>query len=195
MKEILIEAQSGAAFIINKNQKFRIIDIEGQQVADMVAFNRHDYNEKLSTSATMDANGSIYVRKGDALFSNRYNELLEVVADSVGIHDILFPSCSSHMFRYQYQIESYHPSCHENLSGNLKKFNIPPEFLPDPFNIFMHTLIREDGSIEIEKPLSQKGDYIEFQARMNLIVAVSACSVRESKCNAYNCTPIMVRIM
>lgn len=195
MKEIIIDPMSGISFVLQKNESIRIIDLEGQQVADLVAFNRDNPAEKLSTSATLDANGSIYVRKGDVLYSNLYNEILEITADTVGIHDILLPACTSRTFETQYGIEGYHPSCHENLSANLKKYNIQPENLPNPFNVFMHALIREDGSLEVEKPLSQAGDYIELEAKIDLIVAVAACSVRESKCNGYDCTSIKVQFL
>lgn len=193
MKEIIIEPMSGTAFVLRKNESIRIIDVEGQQVADLVAFNMNSPAEKLSTAVTIDANGSIYIRKGDVLFSDRYNEMLKVVQDTVGIHDILLPACSPRLFEVQYSIEGYHPSCLENFTSILKKFNIPSNIIPNPFNIFMHALIREDGSIEVEKPLSQAGDFIELKAKMDLIVAVTACSVRESKCNAYNCTSIKVQ--
>lgn len=186
---------SGVSFILPKNESIRIVDVEGQQVADLVAFNKNNLSEKLSTAATLDANGSIYVRKGDVLYSNRYNEILEIVHDTVGIHDILLPACSPRLFETQYGIEGYHPSCYENLSSVLKKFNIVPENIPHPFNIFMHALIREDGTLEVEKPLSRAGDYIELEAKIDLIVAVSACSVRESKCNGYNCTSIRVQFV
>ncbi len=195
MKEIIIDPMSGTSFVLRKNESIRIIDVEGQQVADLVAFRKDDPAEKLSTAATLDANGSIYVRKGDVLYSNRYNEILEIKQDTVGIHDILLPACSPGLFETQYGIEGYHPSCHENLSANLRKFNIFPENIPTPFNIFMHALIREDGTLEVEKPLSQAGDYIELEAKMDLVIAVAACSVRESKCNGYNCTSIRVQFV
>lgn len=196
MKEIIIiEPMSGASFVLRKNESIRIVDVEGQQVADLVAFSKNDPAEKLSTAVTIDANGSIYVRRGDVLYSHRYNEMLEIIRDTAGIHDLLLPACSPRMFEHQYGIEGYHPSCHENLSAVLKKFAIPSESIPNPFNIFMHTLIREDGTLEVEKPLSKAGDYIELEAKMDLIVAVSACSVRESKCNAYNCTSIKVQFI
>ena len=195
MKEIIIEPMSGVSFVLQKNESIRIVDVEGQQVADLVAFNKNNPAEKFSTAVTIDANGSIYVRRGDVLYSGMYNEMLEIIRDTAGIHDLLLPACNPRMFQHQYGIEGYHPNCHENLSGALKRFNIPADSLPNPFNIFMHTLIREDGTIEVEKPLSKAGDYIELEAKMDLIVAVSACSVRESKCNAYNCTSIRVQFV
>ena len=99
-----IQAQSGVAFTVKAGQIIRIIDPEGGQVADLVAFLSGDHKEKLSTAATLDSNMSIYIRKGDGLFSNHYRKLLSVIDDTVGKHDLLFPACSPAMYRSQYNI-------------------------------------------------------------------------------------------
>ncbi len=40
-----IPARSGAAFKVNKGQRLRVIDRQGEQVSDMLAFNAHDVDE------------------------------------------------------------------------------------------------------------------------------------------------------
>jgi hypothetical protein len=98
------------------------------------------------------------------------------------------------MYRSQYQTTDYHPSCLENLSKALKEYEIAEEQIPDPFNIFMNTYVDRKGNLTVEEPLSKAGDYIELGAEMDLIIAVTACSVDKSKCNAHSCKPIMVEI-
>ncbi len=173
----------------------RVIDVEGQQVADLIAVNKIDPHEMLSTGATLDCNGSLRVVEGKRLFSNYYHEMLTVVKDEVGMHDILYPACSPHMYRNQYGILKDHPSCRENLASAVAGYGITFDKLPNPFNIFMHTVISRDGSISVEEPLSKPGDFIELRAEMDLIVAVSACSVEESKCNGYRCTSIEIQLI
>ncbi len=193
-REYIIEKKKGISFILNKNNYIRIIDIEGKQVADLVAFSRENINEKLSTAVTLDNNGSIYIRKGDFLFSNRYKRMLKVIEDTVGKHDILYPACSPEMYKYQYKILEYHPSCLENFTSSLKEYGISEEDIPNPFNIFMNTEISTSGKITVEEPISKGDDYIELKAEMDLIVAIAACSAEESRCNAFNCTSIKVQI-
>ncbi len=189
-KHILIEARSATAFPLTKHSSIRVIDVEGQQVADLVAFNRMDRSEKLSTGATIDCNGSISPRRGDRLFSNRYAALLTIVEDQVGQHDLLHPPCSPPMYRVQYGIAGNHPNCLQNLANALSPFGLSMEDIPVPFNIFMYSVISADGTVRVKEPLSRPGDFIELRAEMDLIVAVSACSVEESACNGYECTPI-----
>lgn len=193
-KKIFIEPQTDTSFVLKKGHKCRVTDVKGKQVADLVAFSLTNLKEKLSTGVTIDNNLSLNIRKGDYLFSNQYNKLLKIVADTVQKHDLLYPACSPPMYRSQYQTTDYHPSCLENLSKALKEYEIAEEQIPDPFNIFMNTYVDRKGNLTVEEPLSKAGDYIELGAEMDLIIAVTACSVDKSKCNAHSCKPIMVEI-
>lgn len=193
VRSIYISAQTGVAFRLLKNQIIKIIDTEGKQVADLVAYNLNNPKEKFSTSVTLDNNSSLFIKNGDSLFSNKYNKMFTVIGDTVGKHDILYPACSSDMYRYQYKIRKHHPSCYENLTTILKKFNIEEE-LPIPLNIFQNSQVNIDGKLKIEAPISKPGDHIDLKAEMDLIVAVSACSVKESACNNFKCSPINIEI-
>ena len=150
--------------------------------------------EKLSTAATIDSGGSLYLTKGDVIFSNRYNKMLEIFEDTVGRHDILFPACSQWMYLQQYGISKHHPNCLENLSLSLGEYAISQSDIPNPFNIFMNTMISKEGKIAVAEPKSKAGDYIELVTLMDLIIAVSACSVEESSCNAGRCTTIKIQL-
>jgi uncharacterized protein YcgI (DUF1989 family) len=44
-----IEAKTGNGFQVKKGQRLRIVDLEGEQVADLVCFALHDPNEALTT--------------------------------------------------------------------------------------------------------------------------------------------------
>ena len=45
----ILAPQSGTAFEVNQGDLLRVIDPEGEQVADLTAFNRDDINEWLSS--------------------------------------------------------------------------------------------------------------------------------------------------
>lgn len=194
MRELIIEPQQGLAFALRANEKLKVVDVEGGQVADLLAFRQDDPRERLSTGATIDNNGSLYLRPGDRLYSNRYNPLLQLVEDTVGAHDLIHPPCSPEMYRCQYGIEGDHPSCYGNFVAALKEYGLPASLITTPFNIFMNTRVYADGRVEVKEPLSGPGDYIVLEALCNLIVALTACSVAESACNAYRCTAIRLEI-
>ena len=49
-----IPPRSGVAFKLARGQRLRVIDPEGEQVADLLAYNRHDINECLSSGRSLD---------------------------------------------------------------------------------------------------------------------------------------------
>lgn len=176
----VIEKQSGAAFKINKGQKLKVIDPKGQQVSDMVLFNAGDKREKISSGKTLDFEENILITKGDFLWSNRSNKMMKILEDTNGRNDFLLAPCSPETFRIMYDNPDYHPSCFENLYTNLEKFGIEPDEIPTAFNIFMNVQFAPDGKLSVETPLSKAGDHVLFEAQMDLIVGLTACSAEDS---------------
>lgn len=101
-----IEKRSAFAVQINNGQQFRIIQSEGPQLAVLVAFNKKDLSEYFSQGNTrislglgpfkrMKAPGVMpyWIEKGDTLISNKWNQMLTLVEDTYGKHDIVFDLC------------------------------------------------------------------------------------------------------
>ncbi|UCF93007.1 MAG: urea carboxylase-associated family protein [Desulfobacterales bacterium] len=192
MKKIHLDPQTGVGFELLKGQRLKVIDPQGEQVADLFAFAFDNLGEWLSNGRSFDHNGTIYMRRGHVLYSNRSNPMLSVCEDTVDRHDFLFAPCSQEMFQIQYGIEDSHPNCLENLAGALRKFGVTPSMIATPFNIFMNVSIAPDGKLTIGKPRSKAGDYITLRAEMDLRVAVAACSA--GICNNNLCKPIDLEI-
>lgn len=190
----LIPASEGLGFKLGKGQIVRVTDVEGEQVADFVAYNANNPNERIDPSVTMDALQTMIVKPGDILYSNLYNPILTIVADTVGRHDFINSACRPEMYEVMYEKKN-HPSCYNNLNEALVKFDLAAPDQHYPFNLFMNTVIDPSGAISVERPLSKAGDYIELRAEMDLIIAISACPCSESACNGFKCTPIAVEVM
>jgi len=176
----VIEKQTGTAFVLKKGQKLKVIDPQGEQVSDMVLFNFEDTREKISSGKTLDFEESILITKGDFLWSNRSKKMMKILEDTNGRNDFLLAPCSPETFQIMYKNPEYHPSCFENLYTNLSAFGITPDEVPTAFNIFMNVQFAADGKLSVDPPLSKAGDYVLFQAEMDLIVALTACSAEDS---------------
>jgi uncharacterized protein len=187
-----IDPQRGAGFELRRGDLLRVVDPQGEQVSDLVAFAREDRAEWLSSGRTLDYNNTIYLTTGNRLYSNRSRVMLTIVADTVGRHDFLYTPCSPETFSIIYKNSSYHPSCFENLATALRPFGIPPDAIPTTFNIFMNVDILPTGELKISAPRSRPGDCIEFRAEINLVVGLTACSAEMS--NNYAFKPIEYEI-
>ena len=188
-----LEPQTGTSFSLDRGQVLRVIDPEGEQVSDLVAFAQADKSEWLSSGRSIDYNNTVYLTTGHLLYSNRSNPMFTILEDRVGRHDFLLTPCSSETFEILYKgHEGYHPSCLENLTKNLERFGILVDDIPTTFNVFMNVDILPSGELKIGPPLSEPGDFLDLRAEMDLIVGVTACSAEMS--NNYRFKPIEVEV-
>ncbi len=185
----IIPPRSGASFLLKKGQFLKVVDIEGEQVSDLICFNQHDKAEYLSSGRTIDYAETIFLTTGHPFYSNRSNIMFEIVEDTVGRHDFLLTPCSADTFRIIYGHTSPHCGCFGNLCKALEKYGIEPDSIPISFNIFMHVKVDGDsGKVSVHPPKSKAGDYIIIEAKMDLIIGLTACSAEMS--NNYSFKPI-----
>jgi uncharacterized protein YcgI (DUF1989 family) len=176
-----IAPRSGVAFIIDKGQRLTVIDPRGEQVADLLAFTRADVGEVISSGRTLDYASRIYLTTGDKLYSNRSNVMLDIVEDEVGRHDFLLTPCSKDTFRIIYGDQDPHRGCFGNLAAALDPFGVSEDMIPTAFNVFMNVPVDgATGELRVEPPLSKAGDRIVFEAQMDLIIGLTACSAIQS---------------
>ena len=185
----IIAPRNGVSFILKKGQRLKVIDIEGEQVSDFICYNLNDISEYLSSGRTIDYAETIFLTKGHSFYSNRSNVMFEMIEDTVGRHDFLLTPCSSDTFRIIYGHTSPHCGCLGNLSMALKEYKIKDDDIPTCFNIFMHVAVDGySGKIQVLPPKSKAGDYVLIEAKMDLIVGMTACSAEMS--NNYSFKPI-----
>jgi uncharacterized protein YcgI (DUF1989 family) len=191
---IEIAPRSGTAFVLRAGQRLRVIDPEGEQVADLLAFAHADVGEALSSGRSLDYASSIFLSTGDALYSNRSRVMLRIVADDVGRHDFLLTPCSAEMFRILYHEAEPHRGCFGNFAAALAPFGIGPDAIPVAFNVFMNVRVDGDtGALRVDPPLSRAGDAIVFEAAMDLVIGLTACSAGQS--NNFRYKPIHYEVL
>ena len=177
-----IPPQSGTGFTLKKGDVLVVIDPQGEQVSDLMAFAADDQAEWLSSGRTFDYNETIYLTTGHVLYSNRSRPMFTLLRDDVGRHDFLLTPCSTETFELLYPpgTAEGHPSCFGNLVKAFAPFGIQPDQIPTTLNIFMNVLIDEQGKVNIGPPISQAGQRLELRAEMDLIVGLTACSAEGS---------------
>lgn len=176
-----IPPRTGVAFTLDKGQRLVVIDPRGEQVADLLAYNRADVGEVISAGRTFDYANKIYLSTGDKIYSNRSNILLEIVEDEVGRHDFLLTPCSRDTFRIIYGDTDPHRGCFGNLAAALVPYGITQDMIPTAFNVFMNVPVDgETGAIRVEPPRSKAGDKTVFVAHADLVIGLTACSALQS---------------
>lgn len=188
-----IAPRSGTAFRLAAGQVLTVVDPQGVQVADLLAFNAEDLGEVISSGRTLDYAETIRLTTGHNLYSNRSRVMLEIIDDMVGVHDFLLTPCSIDTFLHFYPDEPVHRGCFGNLAAALAPFGIQPDQIPVAFNCFMNVPIdSETGKLAVLPPVSKAGDHIRFRAKMDLVIGLTACSALASNGGSFK--PIHYRI-
>jgi len=188
-----IDPCSARSVELEAGDELVIIDPEGQQVSDLVAFARDDMREYLSSGRSIDYASRLWLTTGDLLYSNRSRPMFEIIEDTCGRHDFTLTPCSKDTFSIIYGETEGRPGCEGNLASALAPYGIGVDQVPIAFNVFMHVAVNAGtGRITVEPPLSKAGDHVRLRALMPMVAAMTACSAGQS--NNFRYKPIDFRV-
>lgn len=192
--EYRIAAGDAIAYPVAAGQFIQIIDVEGSQCSDFLAFGGDDYSDPLDATVTRTLTGVAVPQAGlpSKTFSQAMQPLTEVVQDTCDRHDSFLLACTA---RY-YEDAGYpgHPSCSDNFNRVLAPYGIAPRPGWPALNFFYNTSVDGHGGIGFEESLSRPGDYVLLLAHQDLLCASSACPDDIDPANGWCPTPIHVRI-
>ncbi|WP_081631009.1 DUF1989 domain-containing protein [Aureimonas ureilytica] len=189
-----IGPQSGGSVRLSKGDTVRIIDPEGQQVADLWAFAADSKTiDWLSVSQTRDIIERLFPKVGESFYSERAEALLTLLEDNSPCpHDMLFPACN----RGLYERAGYpnHPNCRDNLLTELRAAGIEVPVVPDPVNLFQRSEPQADGRLEVLASDNPPGGNVLLRADADIFLVVTACSIDYHPTNGDRCTGIRLEI-
>jgi len=118
---------------------------------------------------------------------------VEIVEDSVGVHDMMAAACDPYRYRRDFGVEN-HRSCRMNFVEALAEYQLPDWRIPDPVNLFQNSPVRADGTYASAASLAKAGDHVTLLARMDLIAACSACPQDLAPTNGGRLSDLAVRL-
>lgn len=191
IQESVIAPNTGQAFEVRKG---RYISIYATSIVDFVAFNLYNLKERFDQARTKSDQGKIFISTGDYLISKLNNDMFKIVEDTFakGTHDLQYGMCSRSRWERAFKdgiakgtylkdgkvgLDDFPDhGCFENLIKALKPWNIAPEDIPSPFNLFQTMKIDgKTGKMEHTKIRPRPGTYVTMLALMDCLAAASAC--------------------
>jgi aminomethyltransferase len=196
--EFRVPRCSARSYEVKKGEWIQVIDVEGKQCSDFIAFDAAALAKgkevPLDAVATRTLNGLTLPQPGlhSKLTDSQQATMLEVVQDTVGRHDSFLFACNS---KY-YEDSGYfgHINCSENFNRSLTQYGIAPRKGWPAINFFFNTQAGDCGTIAFEEPWSRAGDYVLLKASRDLICVSSACPDDIDPANGWNPTDIHIRI-
>jgi uncharacterized protein YcgI (DUF1989 family) len=175
MESIVVPPREGRAVELGQGRRIRVTTPQGRQAADFFAFNAANMDEWLSPMHSWVWTRHVRPRQGDVFLSRFRRPLLDFVEDgAAGVHDMMLAACDK--FRYeQLGVEGPHASCADNLQVAMRRLGHEISVIPQPVNFFTHTRVEAEGDLAAPPNPVLPGAYVELEARMDLICAVSSC--------------------
>jgi uncharacterized protein len=194
-ESIHVPAREGRAVEVSAGTTFRIVDVEGKQVADLFAFNATDVTEYHSAMHTRAAVSRLFPRIGEAFTTNRRRPIMTLERDDTpAVHDMLIAPCDPERYA-GLGVEGWHASCRENLEIAMRDLGHDHICHPASINLFMNIPVAGDGELGWEPAPTAPGDSITLRAEMDCIVVVSACPQDIVPINDRNPTSIAIEVL
>ena len=191
----VVPARSPWTGVVRATETLRIVDLEGNQAVDFLCYNAADLDERYSAAETIVGQGNIFLTTGTVLRSNEGNPLMTIVDDTCGRHDTIGGACSceSNTVRYGHHTKHQH-ACVENFLLALAPYGRGKRDMTSNINWFMNVPVLGDGTLGIVDGISAPGKYLDLQAEIDVLVAISNCPQINNPCNGFNPTPIRVTV-
>src|SRR5215469_12053191 len=181
----VIPRRSGRAWPVRAGQIFRILAIEGPQVADLNVWNLTNPRERFWASRTRQLHQA-HVSTYDRLWSclPYLRPMLTITADTIqygrdedgaGCHDLLGTRCDPYVHKLL-NGEELDVCCHSNLVRAVAPHHLTELDVHDVLNIFQVTGLDPVHEMYFMEPSPAKeGDFLEFFAEIDLLCAISTC--------------------
>ncbi|CAN5722101.1 DUF1989 domain-containing protein [soil metagenome] len=196
--DLRIDAATACDYQVKAGQFIQIIDVEGRQCSDFLAFDAHALQDGseygLDPTTTRTIVGSAYPQPGlhGKFFDPRGRPLVEVVRDTVGRHDTFGLACNA---KY-YEDMGYpgHVNCTDNFNAALSGYGVARRAGWPALNLFYNTAFDAQHQLVMDEPWSRSGDYVLLRASSDLVCASSACPDDIDPANGWVTTDIRVRV-
>ncbi|MET0898709.1 MAG: DUF1989 domain-containing protein [Mycobacterium sp.] len=196
--DLRIDASSACDYQVRAGQFIQIIDVEGRQCSDFLAFDARALQDGteygLDPTTTRTLVGGAYPQPGlhGKFFDGRGRPLVEVVRDTVGRHDTFGLACNA---KY-YEDMGYpgHINCTDNFNAALSGYGVARRAGWPALNLFYNTAFDAHHQLIMDEPWSRSGDYVLLRASSDLVCASSACPDDIDPANGWTPTDIHVRV-
>ncbi len=196
--DMRIDAATASSYEVREGQYIQIIDVEGRQCSDFLAFGARQLQEGmergLDSTTTRYVMGNAYPQPGmfGKFFDQDAQPLVEIVRDTVGRHDSFGLACNP---KY-YEDMGYpgHVNCTDNFNRQLASYGVAARKGWPALNLFYNTMFNEHNLLVFDEPWSRPGDYVLLRAATDLVCASSACPDDIDPSNAWVPTDVHVRV-
>ena len=193
--DLRVDAATACSYAVKAGQYLQIIDVEGRQCSDFLAFDGRQLEQGvergLDSTATRSLMANAYPQPG--LHGKFYDQDFQaLVEDTVARHDTFALACHSKYYADMGYPD--HVNCTDNFNRSLASFGVAARSGWPGLNLFYNTSFDAHNQLVGDEPWSRPGDYVLMRAQKDLVCASSSCPDDIDPSNAWVPTDIHVRV-
>lgn len=194
--DVVLPPGGGLAFAVRAGAAVELHQVEGQQVADLISFDRMDPDNRLSMFTSRMLNRTWLLTTGHVLHSTDGDELWTVEVDTVGENYSGGGYCNPGLNRQRFGAADA-PTCEANFTRDLEPWGLGRRSFDGDtcFNPYMNVAYEPDGSFLVREPSCRAGDRIVLRAERDQLVAVSNCPQSRGPANPAGPRPLGLRVV
>jgi len=184
VERFVVPRRTGRAWPVRAGQIFRIVAVEGAQVADLNVWSLANPRERFWAARTRQLHQA-HLSTFDRLWSclPYLRPLLTITGDSIqygrdadggGCHDLLGTRCDPYVHKLL-NGEELDLCCHSNLVRAVRPFQLAERDVHDVLNVFQVTGLTAEGRYFVKPSPAKRGDYFECFAEIDVLCAISVC--------------------
>jgi len=184
VERFVVPRRSGRAWPVRAGRLFRIVAVEGPQVADLNVWSLANPRERFWASRTRQLHQA-HLSTFDRLWSclPYLRPMLTITGDSVrygrdadggGCHDLLGTRCDPYVHKLL-NGEEFDLCCHSNLVRAVAPYRLTEFDVHDVLNVFQVTGLTAEGRYWVKPSPAKAGDFLEFFAEIDVLCAISVC--------------------
>ena len=197
--EFTITRGTARAYPLNQGDYVQIIDVEGRQCSDFIAFNSRSLDKgverHIDNTVSRTLTRGAYPRPGllDKFYDADMVPLLALVQDTVGRHDTFALACTAR--GYEERGFPGHLNCSDNISYAAAPYGVNARAAWPAINFFFNSWINpQDNHLQSDEAWSRPGDFVIMQALTDLVCVSTACPDDIDPINGWHPTDIHIRI-
>jgi hypothetical protein len=170
------------SFVLWRNNRLRLTDVEGGANVGMLLFNQLNLLERYNAPDTLKCQHTFKLTAGHCLYSDMGRIFCSIVADSFGWHDTVCGNTTKAAVArkwgetsYQKQRNDWQQNGHDSFLIEAAKYGLGRRDLPANINWFSKVLVADDGALALEAGAAKPGASVELRFEMDTLVLLHTC--------------------
>jgi uncharacterized protein len=155
---------------LRRSEVLRLADLTGNATPALIAWRDGDPAERMNLADTVKVQWSAALRRGRIVLSDMGRVMFSIVEDTCGAHDALVGGsvCASGG-------GAGHRNTRANFVAAAGKLGLDRRDIPAALSLFSPVSVGPDGAFAWRQERKASGDFIDFRAEMDALVAISNC--------------------